>query len=102
MSNEPKKRINDETNKPGSEYVAEAFAVIRKAMGEDPELAFGWHCNIAMMCYDAIRAADITAFDMDSGEMCHEDAHRIGNEAASLFMKICFDVETTNNPEESD
>jgi len=23
-----------------------------------------------------------------------EDAHRIGNEAATKFMKLCFDVET--------
>jgi len=25
----------------------------------------------------------------------HEQAHKIGNDAASRFMKLCFDVETS-------
>jgi len=79
--------------------VAEAFKIIKKAMKEDNpsepgSYAHGWHCNIAMMCYDAILAADITAFDCDSGIMSHEDALKVGNDAASRFMKLCFDVET--------
>lgn len=79
--------------------VAQAFEVIKKAMKEDSpseggSYAHSWHCNIAMMCYDAIRSADITAYDYDSGIMSHEDALIVGNEAASRFMKLCFDVET--------
>ena len=70
---------------------AEAFEVIKQAMKVDsPECqgsyAHSWHCNIAMMCYDAMREEFI--------DISHEDAHKVGNDAASRFMKICFDVET--------
>jgi len=71
--------------------VAEAFEVIKKAMKDDNpseagSYAHSWHCNIAMMCYDAIRES--------ADEIPHEQAHLIGNEAASRFMKMCFDVDT--------
>ena len=71
--------------------VAEAFEVIKKAMIDDNpseggSYAHSWHCNIAMMCYDAMRE------ELD--EVPHEQAYLIGNEAASRFMKICFDVDT--------
>ena len=74
-----------------SNEIEKAMKVLRDAMIEDkPEdkcsYAHGWHCNIAMMCYDAILAAE---------EIPHEQAHLIGNEAASRFMKMCFDVETS-------
>jgi len=74
--------------------VKEAFETIRQAMIDDePEkpgsYAHSWHCNIAMMCADAIH-------DDDTESLTWEDAHRIGNEAASRFMKLCFDVETKN------
>ena len=79
--------------------VAEAFELIKKAMKEDStaergSYAYSWHCNIAMMCYDAIKAHDVTAFDPDSAEMSHIDAHEVSNDAASRFMKLCFDVDT--------
>lgn len=82
-----------------SKEVAEAMKVIRQAMIEDNpsdkgSYAHSWHCNIAMMCYDAIKAADIKHMDSYNGEMEHEDAHLIGNDAASRFMKLCFGVET--------
>ncbi len=80
--------------------IEEAMKVLKQAMiDDDPSVpgsyAHGWHCNIAMMCYDAIHAHDIESFIYDSGEMSHKDAHEVGNEAASRFMKLCFDVETT-------
>ncbi len=79
--------------------VAEAFNVIKKAMEDDSpseqgSYAHSWHCNIAMMCYDAIKSHDVTLFDYDSAEMSDNDALEVGNDAASRFMKLCFGVET--------
>jgi len=75
-----------------SDEVAKAFAVIKQAMiddnpSEQGSYAHSWHCNIAMMCADAIHADHKETLTSD-------DAHRIGNDAASRFMKLCFDVET--------
>jgi len=80
--------------------VRNAFKVIRDAMVLDcPEergsYAHSWHCNIAMVCYDAIRAAEekvpgSTADDTQA----HLDAYAVSNDAASRFMKLCFDVKT--------
>jgi PBP1b-binding outer membrane lipoprotein LpoB len=75
-----------------SDKVKEAFEVIKQAMIDDNPseqggYAYSWHCNIAMMCADAIHADHTEALTSD-------DAHRIGNDAASRFMKLCFDVET--------
>ena len=72
--------------------VSKAFEVIRAAMVKDcPEqpgsYAHSWHCNIAMMCYDAIRGSD-------KNQLGHNTAHEIGNDAASRFMKVCFVVVT--------
>ena len=69
--------------------VEKAFHTIKAAMKEDcPEepgsYAHGWHCNIACMCMDA----------MDEAGVSHERSHEIGNDAASRFMKLCFDVDT--------
>ncbi len=77
------------------EKVKEAFEIIKQAMKDDcPQengsYAHSWHCNIAMMCYDAIRSAK----DQDT-KICHLAAHEIGNDAASRFMKLCFDVNTS-------
>lgn len=82
-----------------SDKIKEAMETIKQAMvddnpGEPGSYAHSWHCNIAMMCYDAIKSADINHMDSYDGEMEHEDAHKIGNDAASRFMKLCFDVET--------
>lgn len=74
--------------------VKQAMDTLRMAMEQEPDYAHSWHCNIAMMCYDSIRSADITAIDEDSGDMSHEDAHIVGNDAASRFMKICFGINT--------
>lgn len=78
--------------------VQEAMEVIKAEMvkdgGEPGSLAHSWHSNIAMMCYAAIKSHEVTAHDEDSAEMSHEDAHLVGNDAASRFMKLCFDVKT--------
>ena len=71
--------------------VQEAFQVLKQAMIDDGpadagSYAHSWHCNIAMMCYDSIREA--------ADNIPHDQALLIGNEAASRFMKLCFDVET--------
>ena len=72
-----------------------AFEVIKQAMIDDEpskpgSLAHAWHCNIAMSCLDAITSKEYDApygFDDDM-------AHKIANDGASRFMRICFDVET--------
>lgn len=81
------------------EEVKKAFEVIKAAMvADEPEkpgsYAHSWHCNIAMACFDAIKAHDVTALDEDSGEMSGQDAHDVGNAAATRFMKLCFGVDT--------
>lgn len=73
--------------------VAEAFEIIKKAMKDDNpsepgSYAHSWHCNIAMMCQDAIEHERM----MNEGGII--DSHNVGNDAASRFMKLCFDVET--------
>ena len=55
---------------------------------EPGSYAHSWHCNIAMMCHDAFIDADIV------DEHCTDDILKVSNEAASRFMKLCFDVET--------
>ena len=77
------------------EEFSKAFEVIKASMikdgpSEPGSIAHSWHCNIAMMCYDAIR--DHKPFNVHDKD--HNDVLRVGNDAASRFMKICFDVET--------
>ena len=73
---------------------SEALDVIKQEMiADDPSkqgsYAHSWHCNIAMMCVDAITT------ECPPTAMPYEDAHKIGNDAASRFMKLCFGVETS-------
>ena len=83
--------------------VKKAMAVLKQAMIDDGPSELGsyahsWHCNIAMACYDAIEDGKL--------DVNHEteslDSHAVGNDAASRFMKLCFGVETTNDPKEQD
>ena len=79
--------------------VAQAFEVIKQAMiDDDPSVggsyAHSWHCNIAMMCVDAILTDDEQR--ISTQKVGHDTAHEIGNDAASRFMKLCFGVETKN------
>lgn len=71
--------------------VEQAMSVIKKAMVDDNPIergsyAHSWHCNIAMMCYDAI--VD------ELGDSIEFDALEVANDGATRFMKLCFDVET--------
>lgn len=69
--------------------VVDAIKVLTAAM-QDVELgslAHAWHCNIAMAVYDSAPKG-----------LSHAKAHKMGNEAATRFMKLLFDVNTTNNP----
>jgi len=67
--------------------VEDAMNVLTQAMKTDPDYAHGWHCNIAVMCADAIHADESESVD-------HDMAHRMSNDGASRFMKLCFDVDT--------
>jgi len=71
-----------------------AMNVIKQAMIDDTpsepgSLAHGWHCNIAMMCLDALRGNEFTA-----KALWGMDLHVVINDSASRFMKICFGVDT--------
>ena len=55
--------------------------MVRQTMLDDPFLAHGWHCNIAMAVADSFNNKD--SFD----HSC--------NKAASCFMHRAFDVKTT-------
>jgi hypothetical protein len=74
-----------------SKEIENAMKVLTEAM-QDTELgsyAHSWHCNIAMMCYDAMLSSK-------DNFATHEEAHKVGNDAASRFMKILFNVDTSN------
>ena len=62
--------------------VQKAMLTLRKAFIADPDFAYTWHCNIAMACYDVLPWKD------------RKRAHKVGNTAATNFMKKCFDVST--------
>ena len=75
-----------------SNEIEQAMKVLADAM-QDTDIgsyAHAWHCNIAMMCHDAIIDADLEV-DCEGEKI---DAHKVGNDAASRFMKLFFDVET--------
>ena len=59
--------------------VKKAMNVIKKALNNDPDYAWGWHCNLAMSSFDE-------GMDRPSA-----------NRAAARFMQICFGVDTTQN-----
>ena len=63
--------------------IEQAMNRLEKAMKDEPDYAYVWHCNIAIACYDEC-----------TSDISHEDAHRIGNSVATRFMKLCFDADT--------
>lgn len=67
-----------------------AFSIIKSTMQKDYGYAWGWHCNVAMASYDAMRK--------QNPHMHNELAHQVSNDAAARFMRICFDVDTTLEP----
>lgn len=60
--------------------VPSAMAVVCKALQDDPEYAWSWHCNIAM-----------SAFDEGMG-------HYAANKAAARFLGLLAGVDTTKHP----
>ncbi len=79
-----------------SKEIADAMEVIKQAMIDDRPSELGsyahaWHCNLAKAYYDAMiieRKGEKDNIDIDF--------YKVANDAASRFMKLCFDVETTN------
>ncbi len=68
--------------------VVEALDVLKKALKEDDGFAYSWHCNVAVAFQDAAKKG----FSI----------HRVSNEAATIFMKNAFGVDTSYemlNPE---
>jgi len=63
--------------------VKDVMDLIKMAMVDD-EYAWAWHCNIAMMAYDA--GSD----------------HKVANEGAARFMSLAFDKDITQFPEYKD
>lgn len=82
--------------------VKEAFDTLKAAMVADEpgvpgSYAYTWHRNIAMACYEAIhedRSRQYSTNHGDGHEVDYNAAHRIGNKAATRFMKQCFGVNT--------
>ncbi len=66
-----------------------AMNTLKGAFRKDPDYAHSWHCNLAMAYYDASGPVKTDSND-------HEEQLRIGNEAASRFMRLAFDVETSS------
>lgn len=60
--------------------VPSAMTVVCKALQDDPEYAWSWHCNIAM-----------SAFDEGIG-------HYAANKAAARFLDLLAGVDTTKHP----
>ena len=57
--------------------VSKAMKYLRWAMKNDPEYAWSWHCNLAMMACDA------------------GATHAEANKQAASFMKATFGVDIT-------
>ena len=66
---------------------------LKLKLSKEDDYAYGWHANISMMCYDAISSK---TYDAPYG-FDHGLAHKIGNDAASRFMKLCFNVDTNQD-----
>ena len=75
----------------GTNNIEPAMSALKQAMRDDPDYAHGWHCNIAMACYDSMSKGTEERDDSES----YKNRRRDSNEAASRFMKLCFDVVTT-------
>jgi hypothetical protein len=82
-----KKSISELVISKDNNEIADAMKVLTNAMQETKlgSYAHAWHCNIAMSVYDECMKS-----------ISHEDAHRLGNDAATRFMYLCFGVKTKN------
>jgi len=77
----PDRWLSDDTT-------AHAMTELTKALQDDEEYAYVWHCNIAMSMFDAMPETTGDAYARDLN---------IANDGASRFMKLCFDVVTTQD-----
>jgi len=69
---------------------AQAFETLRKALLNDDSFAHAWHCNLAMSFYDSMPMESFWFPDKSKH-------HAMANEGASRFMKLCFNIETSND-----
>lgn len=68
---------------------SDAFAVLKHSLQMDSDFAWSWHCNIAMAFFDEL------------GPLVEPSAlrHEVCNRAAARFMRLCFDVDTSQSPQ---
>ena len=70
-----------------------AMEHLKHAMVIDPEVAHSWHCNLAMAFYDAFPFGIIQ--QGNACEISNDFRINISNQGASRFMKLYFDVDTS-------
>lgn len=66
---------------------SDALEILKEKLSNSPNFSHGWHCNIAMACSDTFISSCIDS----------EELHRLSNETASRFMKLAFDIVTSND-----
>jgi len=71
-----------------NEKVVKAMNLLKEAMQEDPEYVMGWHANLSMMCYDAIKDDK----NKESSGNERTDTLRISHDMADRFMQSMFYV----------
>jgi hypothetical protein len=86
---------------PCNNEVSDAIEVLKQVMIKDGpselgSLAHGWHCNLAMSCFDAIER------HKDAKRFSRKATLEVSHAAATDFMKKLFDIETTNNSPEKE
>jgi hypothetical protein len=64
-----------------------AFDALKKQLHDDEDMAWAWHCNIAMAVYDTTQPA-----------VDHHNKHRFANEGAARTLSRLFDVDMTKHP----
>tara|TARA_R110002012_G_scaffold318308_1_gene536362 strand:+ start:15888 stop:16133 length:246 start_codon:yes stop_codon:yes gene_type:complete len=77
-----------------SDEIKKAMKVLTDAM-QDTSLgsyAHSWHCNIAMSVHDELNSKPWVSLSDEE----IKERHKIANDAASRFMKLCFGVNTVN------
>ncbi len=72
-----------------------AINTLKEVFKNEPDYAHVWHCNIAMACFDAMPKIGSKAWQ----EQRYKEQLEMANEGASRFMKLCFDVVTSQEPE---
>jgi hypothetical protein len=68
-------------DKPTQPEIAAAVDTLKRAMQTDPELAWSWHCNLAVPIRDATGIS-----------------HSAANEAGAHLMHHLFDCDITTHP----